>query len=163
MVSSRPGRKCSNAGNNLQLVDWHPLFYTAKYPTNNLKYATFYFLYSYDCFYFTITPLTMTTRLSAQPRTVTALNSTLRTLHLTLIWKTIQCFCEIDLKCFLFFPEMLRWKVIGCSLRVKLWFCVSVQLYKRFNLPGKPSDSMGKGRDWNVDLIPKFLMANGIA
>lgn len=21
---------------------------------------------------------------------------------------------------------------------------------------------MGKGRDWNVDLIPKFLMANGI-
>uniref|UniRef100_A0AAQ4QAT9 Rab GDP dissociation inhibitor n=1 Tax=Gasterosteus aculeatus aculeatus TaxID=481459 RepID=A0AAQ4QAT9_GASAC len=34
-------------------------------------------------------------------------------------------------------------------------------LYKRFELPGKPSDSMGKGRDWNVDLIPKFLMANG--
>lgn len=34
-------------------------------------------------------------------------------------------------------------------------------LYKRFNLPGKPPESMGKGRDWNVDLIPKFLMANG--
>ncbi|XP_070709591.1 rab GDP dissociation inhibitor beta [Pempheris klunzingeri] len=34
-------------------------------------------------------------------------------------------------------------------------------LYKRFNIPGKPSESMGKGRDWNVDLIPKFLMANG--
>ncbi|KAK5876972.1 hypothetical protein CesoFtcFv8_026269 [Champsocephalus esox] len=34
-------------------------------------------------------------------------------------------------------------------------------LYKRFSLPGKPSESMGKGRDWNVDLIPKFLMANG--
>uniref|UniRef100_A0A3P8UES2 Rab GDP dissociation inhibitor n=1 Tax=Amphiprion percula TaxID=161767 RepID=A0A3P8UES2_AMPPE len=35
-------------------------------------------------------------------------------------------------------------------------------LYKRFNLPGKPPESMGKGRDWNVDLIPKFLMANGL-
>lgn len=34
-------------------------------------------------------------------------------------------------------------------------------LYKRFNIPGNPPDSMGKGRDWNVDLIPKFLMANG--
>uniref|UniRef100_UPI0037E75088 rab GDP dissociation inhibitor beta n=1 Tax=Semicossyphus pulcher TaxID=241346 RepID=UPI0037E75088 len=34
-------------------------------------------------------------------------------------------------------------------------------LFKRFNLPGKPPESMGKGRDWNVDLIPKFLMANG--
>lgn len=35
------------------------------------------------------------------------------------------------------------------------------QLYKRFALPGAPPESMGKGRDWNVDLIPKFLMANG--
>lgn len=35
------------------------------------------------------------------------------------------------------------------------------QLYKRFSLPGTPPESMGKGRDWNVDLIPKFLMANG--
>ncbi|KAJ8261797.1 hypothetical protein GJAV_G00158510 [Gymnothorax javanicus] len=34
-------------------------------------------------------------------------------------------------------------------------------LYKRFGLPGSPPDSMGKGRDWNVDLIPKFLLANG--
>ncbi|XP_053270935.1 rab GDP dissociation inhibitor beta [Pleuronectes platessa] len=34
-------------------------------------------------------------------------------------------------------------------------------LYKRFNLPGSPPDSMGKTREWNVDLIPKFLMANG--
>lgn len=36
-----------------------------------------------------------------------------------------------------------------------------LQLYKRFNIPGNPPESMGKGRDWNVDLIPKFLMANG--
>uniref|UniRef100_A0A7N8XYJ8 Rab GDP dissociation inhibitor n=1 Tax=Mastacembelus armatus TaxID=205130 RepID=A0A7N8XYJ8_9TELE len=35
-------------------------------------------------------------------------------------------------------------------------------LYKRFSIPGSPPESMGKGRDWNVDLIPKFLMANGI-
>ncbi|XP_064198104.1 rab GDP dissociation inhibitor beta-like [Anguilla rostrata] len=34
-------------------------------------------------------------------------------------------------------------------------------LYRRFSLPGNPPESMGKGRDWNVDLIPKFLMANG--
>ncbi|XP_004649045.2 rab GDP dissociation inhibitor beta [Octodon degus] len=34
-------------------------------------------------------------------------------------------------------------------------------LYKRFQLPGVPPASMGRGRDWNVDLIPKFLMANG--
>lgn len=40
-------------------------------------------------------------------------------------------------------------------------FCVSPQLYKRFNLPVKPPESMGKGRDWSVDLVPKFLMANG--
>uniref|UniRef100_A0AAZ3S148 Rab GDP dissociation inhibitor n=1 Tax=Oncorhynchus tshawytscha TaxID=74940 RepID=A0AAZ3S148_ONCTS len=35
------------------------------------------------------------------------------------------------------------------------------QLYKRFELPDSPPESMGRGRDWNVDLIPKFLMANG--
>uniref|UniRef100_H0WR78 Rab GDP dissociation inhibitor n=1 Tax=Otolemur garnettii TaxID=30611 RepID=H0WR78_OTOGA len=34
-------------------------------------------------------------------------------------------------------------------------------LYKRFQIPGSPPASMGRGRDWNVDLIPKFLMANG--
>uniref|UniRef100_A0A672JUJ9 Rab GDP dissociation inhibitor n=1 Tax=Sinocyclocheilus grahami TaxID=75366 RepID=A0A672JUJ9_SINGR len=35
-------------------------------------------------------------------------------------------------------------------------------LFKRFSLPGSPPESMGKGRDWNVDLIPKFLMANAV-
>uniref|UniRef100_W5NAS2 Rab GDP dissociation inhibitor n=1 Tax=Lepisosteus oculatus TaxID=7918 RepID=W5NAS2_LEPOC len=34
------------------------------------------------------------------------------------------------------------------------------QLYKKFKMP-LPSKSMGRGRDWNVDLVPKFLMANG--
>ena len=27
-------------------------------------------------------------------------------------------------------------------------------------MPAPPADT-GRGRDWNVDLIPKFLMANG--
>lgn len=39
--------------------------------------------------------------------------------------------------------------------------CSLPQLYKRFTLPDSPPESMGRGRDWNVDLIPKFLMANG--
>ncbi|XP_072309401.1 rab GDP dissociation inhibitor beta-like [Eucyclogobius newberryi] len=34
-------------------------------------------------------------------------------------------------------------------------------VYKHFKLPGSPPDSMGPARDWNVDLVPKFLMANG--
>lgn len=36
-----------------------------------------------------------------------------------------------------------------------------LQLYKHFSLQVAPPESMGRGRDWNVDLIPKFLMANG--
>uniref|UniRef100_A0A803SUB9 Rab GDP dissociation inhibitor n=1 Tax=Anolis carolinensis TaxID=28377 RepID=A0A803SUB9_ANOCA len=35
------------------------------------------------------------------------------------------------------------------------------ELYKRFEIAEGPPESMGRGRDWNVDLIPKFLMANG--
>ncbi|XP_063702069.1 rab GDP dissociation inhibitor alpha [Culicoides brevitarsis] len=34
------------------------------------------------------------------------------------------------------------------------------ELFKKFNQP--PSEKFGRGRDWNVDLIPKFLMANGL-
>merc|ERR1712142_1316157 len=34
------------------------------------------------------------------------------------------------------------------------------QLYQKFG-DEKAPESMGKGRDWNVDLIPKFLMADG--
>lgn len=34
------------------------------------------------------------------------------------------------------------------------------ELYKKFGKE-KPPESMGRGRDWNVDLVPKFLMANG--
>ncbi|XP_078001053.1 rab GDP dissociation inhibitor alpha-like [Glandiceps talaboti] len=34
-------------------------------------------------------------------------------------------------------------------------------LYKKFKFTSGPKAEMGRGRDWNVDLIPKFLMANG--
>ncbi|XP_072285296.1 rab GDP dissociation inhibitor alpha-like isoform X2 [Pyxicephalus adspersus] len=35
------------------------------------------------------------------------------------------------------------------------------ELYRRFKIPDGPPECMGSGRDWNLDLIPKFLMANG--
>ncbi|KAJ8404063.1 hypothetical protein AAFF_G00344130 [Aldrovandia affinis] len=34
------------------------------------------------------------------------------------------------------------------------------ELYKKFQVSGPPR-SMGHGRDWNVDLTPKFLLSNG--
>ena len=34
------------------------------------------------------------------------------------------------------------------------------QFYKMFDM-GAPPTHLGRGRDWNVDLIPKFLMADG--
>ena len=36
-----------------------------------------------------------------------------------------------------------------------------LQLYKHFGKGEKAPETMGRPRDWNVDLIPKFLMANG--
>lgn len=38
--------------------------------------------------------------------------------------------------------------------------CPLEELFAKFGAPA-PDESYGKGRDWNVDLIPKFLMANG--
>lgn len=34
------------------------------------------------------------------------------------------------------------------------------ELFKKFNQPAQ--EKFGRGREWNVDLIPKFLMANGL-
>lgn len=34
-------------------------------------------------------------------------------------------------------------------------------LFARFNQTEQFNEKFGRGRDWNVDLIPKFLMANG--
>lgn len=43
--------------------------------------------------------------------------------------------------------------------------CASItpleELFSRFGAPA-PDETYGRGRDWNVDLIPKFLMANGL-
>ncbi|KER33762.1 GDP dissociation inhibitor [Opisthorchis viverrini] len=35
------------------------------------------------------------------------------------------------------------------------------ELFDKFKLKAKDIEKYGRGRDWNVDLIPKFLMANG--
>lgn len=35
-------------------------------------------------------------------------------------------------------------------------------LFSRFNSNDNFNEKYGRGRDWNVDLIPKFLMANGL-
>nr|XP_033483247.1 rab GDP dissociation inhibitor beta isoform X2 [Epinephelus lanceolatus] len=35
------------------------------------------------------------------------------------------------------------------------------ELYKKYNVSG-PSKSMGRGKEWNVDLIPKFFLANDL-
>lgn len=35
------------------------------------------------------------------------------------------------------------------------------ELFNKFNIPTTQLDEYGRSRDWNVDLIPKFLMANG--
>jgi len=34
------------------------------------------------------------------------------------------------------------------------------ELFQKFGMPA-PDESYGRGRDWNVDLIPKFILANG--
>uniref|UniRef100_A0A069DZ04 Rab GDP dissociation inhibitor n=1 Tax=Panstrongylus megistus TaxID=65343 RepID=A0A069DZ04_9HEMI len=43
--------------------------------------------------------------------------------------------------------------------------CASItpleELFSRFGIPAL-DETYGRGRDWNVDLIPKFLMANGL-
>ena len=36
-----------------------------------------------------------------------------------------------------------------------------LQLYTHFKKGDKSPEKYGRGRDWNVDLIPKFLMASG--
>jgi Rab GDP dissociation inhibitor len=35
------------------------------------------------------------------------------------------------------------------------------KVYEHFGKEGKPADALGKERDYNIDLIPKFLMASG--
>ncbi len=35
------------------------------------------------------------------------------------------------------------------------------KLYEKFGKKDKPPQSFGRPRDWNVDLIPKFIMSDG--
>ncbi|KAG8179809.1 hypothetical protein JTE90_025976 [Oedothorax gibbosus] len=35
------------------------------------------------------------------------------------------------------------------------------EMFAKFNMPATQLEEYGRSRDWNVDLIPKFLMANG--
>ena len=37
------------------------------------------------------------------------------------------------------------------------------QLFEKFRPEKTPPESLGRSRDYNVDLVPKFLMANGLA
>lgn len=37
----------------------------------------------------------------------------------------------------------------------------ALQLYERFRGGAKPPQYLGNSRDYNVDLVPKFIMANG--
>jgi len=47
------------------------------------------------------------------------------------------------------------------SLKITLAAALCLQLYTHFNIKRELPKEYGRGRDWNVDLIPKFLMANG--
>lgn len=35
------------------------------------------------------------------------------------------------------------------------------QLWKKFGREGSPPESLGRSRDWNIDLVPKLIMASG--
>uniref|UniRef100_A0A3B3Y9R3 Rab GDP dissociation inhibitor n=2 Tax=Poecilia TaxID=8080 RepID=A0A3B3Y9R3_9TELE len=90
-----------------------------------------------------ITPLEDVSR----PKTSVNLPSVLR--------QTVLCLCVCIV------GDGVGFRSRACKLGVSLGSASSLQLYQRFHLPGTPPESMGKGRDWNVDLVPKFLMANG--
>lgn len=36
-----------------------------------------------------------------------------------------------------------------------------MQLWEKFRPGQTPPDELGANRDWNIDLVPKFMMANG--
>lgn len=40
------------------------------------------------------------------------------------------------------------------------YLLLHLQLYKKFKVPG-PAGSMGCGKEWNIDLIPKLFLASG--
>lgn len=46
-----------------------------------------------------------------------------------------------------------------CYIAVK-WRVFPLQLYKRFKVEA-PAEYLGRGKEWNIDLIPKFFLASG--
>lgn len=52
------------------------------------------------------------------------------------------------------------WRCLNSAV-TPLPTCPHLQLYTHFKKGGKAPEKYGRGRDWNVDLIPKFLMASG--
>lgn len=54
-----------------------------------------------------------------------------------------------------FLNAYLKIKNPPCSSTMALY----LQLYKKFKVPGPPK-SMDRGKEWNIDLVPKFFLAN---
>lgn len=53
----------------------------------------------------------------------------------------------------------------SCCYIAHLWcllfnIFLHLQLYKMFKVPGS-AKSIGHGKEWNIDLIPKFFLSNG--
>lgn len=46
-----------------------------------------------------------------------------------------------------------------CEHCVLSWYLP--QVYEHFGKKDPPPASLGKTREWNVDIVPKFLMASG--
>ena len=57
--------------------------------------------------------------------------------------------------------HMYSWLLIS-SLLISHLLSAHIQLFSHFK-KGDPPQAMGRVRDWNVDLVPKFIMANGKA
>lgn len=48
-----------------------------------------------------------------------------------------------------------------CLICSSLLCCFCLKVFERFRQGEKPPESLGPSRDYNVDTVPKFIMANG--
>ena len=56
-----------------------------------------------------------------------------------------------------------KWLIALKSLmRAADFACTYLQLYERFRPGQKPPTKLGSSRDYNVDMVPKFIMAGGV-
>ena len=62
----------------------------------------------------------------------------------------------------LFFPFCLHLACVVSCVDCSSHALLSSQLFVHFKKGDKAPAQYGRGRDWNVDLIPKFLMADGM-